>query len=269
MLLPVEYNGIERQNPDGSFYPGDGYHYLFLYDGLDTCLSVGVKPLESEGATNVLSHNIAHEDYKIVVKMLTTTHFTKILASDQKCTVQRGGLRTCDAPTYTLGGTVFSFREDVELTKSMNEKISQYSKQSGKYLKTFTEAWGITRILDEHSHEKDFHKFEDSSSIASLEKIINNSCSSLGKYQGCVYGHVEIESEIIHQMCLLEELDKMNIRDHSITQDECIKIQNSVLLTVQGVGKKCQYDGFGNKICKTTIVKATSSGKGNILFTRF
>ncbi|MCE2507441.1 MAG: hypothetical protein J4F36_13455 [Nitrosopumilaceae archaeon] len=48
-LFPIVYNGTQRQNPDGSFYPSDGFHYLFVFSGSDTCINFRVNSMESEG----------------------------------------------------------------------------------------------------------------------------------------------------------------------------------------------------------------------------
>ena len=53
------YGGDERRNPDGTYYPGDALHYLFVYRGLETCRNFSIGEVKSFGTLNVNEHRIA------------------------------------------------------------------------------------------------------------------------------------------------------------------------------------------------------------------
>lgn len=266
-LIPITYITESRNNPDMSFYPGDGFHYLFKYSGTPECLSFGADPISSEGVFDVISHNSQHKDYEVVPKYLTTYHFSKVLDVKQKCVVHRGGLRTCETASYTLGDPIFSYREDQELSKRDGEKISKFNRDS-KYHKTETQAWGFTNMKGVHDHSRNSHENESDNSIKSFEDYILSQCSGLEKYQGCVYGHVELENEIIHQKCLIEELDKMGV-SHDVTSDVCVPVNHNLSLQVFGTKRSCYIDDKGNDVCKTVKVTSSSSVNPPILSPEF
>ena len=277
-LVPIVYNREARSNPDGTVYPGDGFHYIFKYKGSDTCGGFGAGPLHSGGTFTILSHesiinsqksNHSHHDMNSMVKKLKVTSYYEVLDTDTTCIVHRGGTRTCST-SYTLSDSpVFSFREDQELNKRDGEKISYYSKNNGKYKESFSEEWGIISIKENHSHDKS-HKFEDGISIDSFEKLVQNSCSNLGKFEGCVFGHAEINTNPDLEFCLYDELEKQGIDIHEIkTPDVCVYDQNQLNLTVQGTKIVCGYNDKGIKVCKSVIVKSVKSVQPNILSTTF
>ena len=96
---PVYHNHHKRLNPDGTAYPGDAIHYIFSFRGSDTCSRFGPTPIQSQGAIDMISHNTTkivihpHQDFEMVPKNLTTTHYYKILDTDTRCTVHAGGTR--------------------------------------------------------------------------------------------------------------------------------------------------------------------------------
>lgn len=57
-ILPVYYSdqSLPRNNPDGSYYPGDAFHFVIRYDGSDTCMNFTVHPLQSSGGLIVTYH---------------------------------------------------------------------------------------------------------------------------------------------------------------------------------------------------------------------
>ena len=277
-LFPVLYNDEARSNPDNSFYPGDGFHFLFKYRGSDTCGGFGAEPLKSGGTFTVLSHDSitdykqsghSHHDMNSMVKKLKVTSYYEVLDADTKCKVFRGGLRSCTT-NYTLSDNpVFSFREDHELSKSDGKKISYYSKNNGKYQESFSEEWGIIRIKENHSHG-DTHQFEDSSSINSFEKQIQSYCSGLAKFEGCVFGHAEISTEPDLELCLYEELEKLGINTDEIkTPDVCVYDQNQLNLTVKGTRIVCSFDDKGREVCKPIKVSNSYNLAPNVLETDF
>jgi len=273
-LVPIVYRGEARSNPDGTVYPGDGFHFLFKYSGSDTCGGFGAEHLKSGGTFTVLSHESitnsqrsshSHHDMNSMVKKLKITSYYEVLETDTKCKVFRGGLRSCTT-NYTLSDNpVFSFREDHELSKSDGKKISYYSKNNGKYKEVFSEEWGIVSIKENHSHG-DTHKFEDSISINSFEELVQSTCNGLGKFEGCVFGHAEINTDPDLELCLYEELEKRGINiDEIKTPDVCVYDQNQLNLTVKGTKIVCGYSDKGIKICKSVVVKSVKSVQPNIL----
>ena len=57
-LYPVHYHGHKRQNPDDTFYPGDAFHYLFVFSGSETCQNFRPHLIESQGGLTLLSHDV-------------------------------------------------------------------------------------------------------------------------------------------------------------------------------------------------------------------
>lgn len=267
-ILPVLYNEENRGNPDDTFYPGDGFHYLFKFKGSDTCRGFGPQAITSEGAYNVLSHNISHDNLDMAPKYLTTFHWYEIIGySDSyphnhhcKCAIHMHS-----DPIFS-DGPIFSYREDQKLTQSDAKNISYYSKYSDKYLKTETQAWGFTKIGENHPHGIDAHIFEDASSIDSFENSVKNQCSDLGKNEGCVFGHVEIDTEIQQTKCLIEELDKIGT-SHNLQEsdDVCVDITHQVSLSVKGLKRVCGVNDRGHMVCKTITVTNSAGANPTIL----
>ena len=57
-LYPVYYHGHKRQNPDSTFYPGDAFHYIFVFSGSETCQNFRPHLIESQGGLTLLSHDV-------------------------------------------------------------------------------------------------------------------------------------------------------------------------------------------------------------------
>ena len=265
-ILPVLYNEENRANPDNTLYPGDGFHYLFKFKGSDTCRGFGPQAISSEGAYNVLSHNILHDNLDIVPKYLTTFHYSKITSITTDCTVHRGGTRTCNTSYAIFDSPVFSYREDKKLGSTDAKKISYYSKNNNKYLKTETQSWGFTKIGENHPHGIDAHVFEDTSSIDSFDNSVKSQCSDLGKNEGCVFGHVEIDTEMQQTKCLIDELEKMGT-SHNLEEsdDVCVNVTNQVSLTVKGLKRVCGVNDRGHVVCKTITVSRSAGTNTTIL----
>ncbi len=58
-ILPVYYSGLSspRNNPDGTYYPGDAFHFIIQYAGSSTCRNFTVHPLQSSGGLTVTGHS--------------------------------------------------------------------------------------------------------------------------------------------------------------------------------------------------------------------
>ena len=265
-----EYLSNKRANPDNSVYPGDAIHFIFKYSGKNTCTSFSLEPLigsENMKFTSALlisdksptpkPHGILL--YEWIPKHLTTYHFTEITSVTPDCIVHRGGLRTCSTSYTVADSPVFSYREDKKLSQSDGKKISYYSKNNNKFLKSETQAWDLVRNETPFHVGVDEHVLEDGHSKNKFNSFVKSNCSSLPKYGGCVFGHIEINTQIddTKEICLFEELDKRGIQYNPENEtDRCIQkdLQNKISLSAKGTGIKCSYDDNGRRICKSFVV---------------
>ena len=55
-LFAAEYGGQPRRNPDGSFYPGDAFYYLFRFSASETCIGLSLGPVESHDGLDLSEH---------------------------------------------------------------------------------------------------------------------------------------------------------------------------------------------------------------------
>ncbi|MCJ8306563.1 MAG: hypothetical protein HRU07_05875, partial [Nitrosopumilus sp.] len=272
--FPITFEGENRGNPDNSFYPGDGLHFIFLFKASDICNSFNVKPVESEGEIKLLSHNSvmgpslqfipnnihAHDDFNTIPKYLTTFHWYEVIGySDPyshnhhcKCAIH---IHT--DPIFS-DSPFFSYREDKELTSSDAKKLESIRKHYDKYQKTETQSWVLAKSGIDHGHAINSHAYEDDKSIELFENFVKDRCSNLVKYQGCVYGHAEIDVKIISELCLHAELKKLGVNLSDIPpNDMCVNHQTKLHLTVQGTKIVCGFNDRGNEVCKP--VKITKS----------
>jgi len=63
--FPVMYNEEPRNNPDGSYYPGDAFHYLFVYSASDTCLGFIMPPTKAVGPVDITSNDIITQKHTL------------------------------------------------------------------------------------------------------------------------------------------------------------------------------------------------------------
>ena len=280
-LYPIEYNNNKRSNPDGSAYPGDGFHYIFYFEGTNTCQGFHAKSIQSKGAFDVLSHDIItgngqmpkvhpHKHTEIAPKYLKTTHYYDILQSETDCTVHKGGKSTCHTNYVLSDNPIFSVREDHKLTSIQEKRIFQYLKTSQspsavphlylrddiKTVETF--AWALTNVVKgEHTHDENTHTLEDDSSTISFDDIVERRCLELKKNAGCVWGHIEVDTDFTDRKCLKLELYKIGVMYEGTLKDECLDVKNTVSLTVHGTEIRCYFDD-GVKTCKNIIKKKTA-----------
>lgn len=231
-MYSVYYNGDKRMNPDGTFYPGDGFHYLFEYSGSDTCISFSVSSIKSGGATYLSSHDIvsnsgfsqnhSHKNYDVIPKYLTTTHYYVDKISYEECDYGRCQVVIeAEFPAYSL-------REDKTASGTL-KRLLDGARTASTYLIRIeeTQFWGLTEDNADHSHETDKHIFEDNNSIASFDEFVSKRCFNLEENQGCIFGHAEIKPNASGRICLVEELTKLGINTDNI-QDECIDTPNTL-----------------------------------------
>ena len=228
-------------NPNETFYPGDGFHYLFEYSGSDTCISFNVNTIKSGGAVDVLSHNIwsdfglsqehIHENYKIIPKYITTTHYYVDNISYSNCGNSRcSEIISSETPS-------FSIREDQTIPNKLKNLLDGQRTASTYSLRTeVTNSWDLTKEKSNHSHNEHSHIFEDASSRVSFDTLISQKCSGLKKNQGCVFGHTEINPNIVNRVCLIKELQKRGI-DTTNVKEECMDNTNDLSITATGYKK--------------------------------
>lgn len=48
--FPVIYDGVERQNPDGTLYPGDAVNFIIKWEMLNTCMNPRISDFRTDGA---------------------------------------------------------------------------------------------------------------------------------------------------------------------------------------------------------------------------
>lgn len=280
-IIPILFINEERINPDGSFYAGDGFHYLFTFSGIEECLSFTALPILSEGIFDVISHNSimwsseieknhSHEDYTMEAKYLTTFHYYEIVG--YSATYPHNHHCKCAIHMHTdpifSDSPIFSYREDETLSDSSMVKINNFNKDTGKYLKTETQDWGFTNMDYIHEHEDYLHIKESDELITSFDNYVKSKCNNLVKYSGCVFGHVELDTEMINEKCMFDELSKMGV-SHNIEEDFCVDVNHNLSLTVQGTRLSCGTDDKGNVSCKTVKVTNTQNINPNILPSEF
>ena len=212
----------------------------------------------------------SHNDFETVAKYLTTTHYFVDKIRYYDCEKSQGRCSTTiesETPSYSV-------REDQD-TPSNLKRLLENSRTASMYsIRTeTTQSWGLTKIISNHNHGIVEHRYEDEDNVGLFFETMKNTCSTLEKNQGCVFGHVEIEPEIIEQKCLIEELEKMQdeeiieipIEEFELIDEVCAEIENKVLLTVQGVSRTCEFDGNGHMECQDRLKKDTSNANPVIL----
>lgn len=269
-LFPILYNKQYRNNPDGSLYPGDANHFVFKFKGSETCQEFRAEPIKSNGAIDILAHYVvmgplnthfeknihSHNDLEMVPKYLKTTHYYKKTVTDVIFHGSKGGGNNWYEEIFYLSEKpIISIRDGNEPTKSQLKKINKYGTH---YLRddiiikeTFD--WGFTKIGTDHLHGKEDHIFEDSDSIIFFENFVQNACSNLSKNQGCVFGHLEIDTKIIKEKCLFKELEKLHV-SHQIQDDVCVAVYDEISLSVQGKKIQCS-----DNECKSIKVSKTNN----------
>jgi len=268
-LFPISYGGQFRNNPNGSLYPGDATHFIFKFKGSDTCQGFQADPIKSNGAIDVLSHYIMmgpsknydenihpHDDLEMIPKYLKTTHYYEKTVTEVIQHGSKGGGNNWYEEIFTLSEQpILSIREDKEPTKSQLKKINKsgthYLRDDIIIKETFD--WGFAKIGTNHSHGAKDHVLEDYDSITSFENSVKHSCSNLSKNQGCIFGHLEIDTKITKEKCLFDELEKLSI-SHNLDVDVCVDVRDELSLSVQGKKIQCS-----NNECKSIKVSKTSN----------
>ncbi len=268
-ILPVSYITESRGNPDGSFYPGDAFHYLFTFTGIPECNSFSVDSVISEGIFDVISHQStmwnngieqthSHDDFEMQPKYLTTTHYyVDKINHCQNNNEDCQSIVPAENPSYSV-------REDQLPSTSLQNLLDGLSTASTYSIRTEEiQDWGFTNMDGAHEHGEYSHINESDESITSFEGYVASKCNGLEKYSGCVYGHVELEPYLRDEKCMWEELDKMNV-SHSIENDFCVDVNHNLSLTIKGTKIVCDAEK-----CETIPVEKIKNLTPNVLSPEF
>ena len=228
---PIYYNDAPRYNPDRTLYPGDAFHYLFLYSGLDECQSFGPGRMISEGELDVITHQIypdkekSHTHLNLAPKKFEARGWHEVTHYERgKHNDSRGhSVHSHNFPRSESAGTIYlkSGPSQWSHTKfnwyalDKNDKVDipyKYKGQQGhkmifgydKYAKNkdcshtcdftkkITSVWYLTNVTKSHHRVEGPHPFEDQKSIDIFDKRIESKCANLRENQGCVFGHSEV-----------------------------------------------------------------------------
>jgi len=202
----------------------------------------------SEGVFDVISHQStmwnnndiesthAHQDLEMQLQYLTTIHYyvdkiNHCSSDDEDCS----SIVLAEDPSYSV-------REDQLPSTSLQRLLDGLSTASTYTIRTEeTQNWGFANDDGTHEHDDYLHTGESDESIESFEDYVESKCDNLEKYGGCIFGHVELELELVDEKCLFAELAKANI-SHYIINDECIDVYHTLSLSI--VGTKIVFSLF-------------------------
>ena len=235
-MYPIEYDSAMRSNPDGTLYPGDAFHYLFFYSGLQTCQNFHAETLLSEGEIDLLSHvqykneNHPHTHLETAPKKFSITNFHKLIGYEEKrqcrgqhCSYYKSPVYSESSSfsirwgenslgsQYTLDGVRWSYIKDdftastqhthpqsilAEQRELLSEKACPRCGEYSTFEQRDSEMWDFANFTAAHHYTDKDHLFESDSSLLSFEGMIKQMCSELKVNQGCVFGHAEIDVKV-------------------------------------------------------------------------
>ena len=179
-LYPVTYLGYERQNPDGSFYPGDAFYYVFWWRDNSEPGQCGMRPpvLETQGlwlnhtskmrgainpetgtAPDAVHHNPRHHSFDPTVKLVESVRFFASDTDDDKiCKTmfsKPGESWSIRWQKHTIHDMPFLTKTDGVL-KLSDFEVTQAKRSPGK------PAWDVWREIGKGSGRglPDCHEFE-------------------------------------------------------------------------------------------------------------
>ena len=271
-LIPAEYQSTPLRNPDGSFYPGDSFYYIFKFSASSTCLGLSVGPVVSGDGLDLISHESVtwqdagrwrpgevqpreadvsgardhpHSDESHVPRLLETVHY-----------YWREG-----------GPYMFSVREDSDLQGWQKRALS------GKaYWTESTWEWGYAAGGRPHMHPPPCETaregecaapdpLQDEGSRAKFAAAAAESCSLLYLYSGCVFGKARIVSAP-GERCLAAELREMGVED--LPDERCVVMEQRVKLEATGIKKTCGIER-GILVCRAVPVHRAAALTPTIL----
>lgn len=222
---PPTHDGGERRNPDGSVYPGDAIHYIFVYGGLDTCISFSVGGLKSFGSMHVREHEVAD--------------------AVSVGGPEPGGDLPPPPPPPLRPKTHSHSAHDLSVVwdDDANEAV-----------------WGEAGAP--HGMHGGV-EYEDEESRLVFAKRVADLCTSEQKHAGCAWGHVEILMDAADQICLYEEARKQGAGLPEGVPDEC-RDRNYLTMGVEGTGRSCS-DTADGRVCTTYTRTDTAVVRVNVL----
>ena len=278
----AEYGGSARRNPDGTFYPGDAFYYVFGFSASGTCLGLSAGPVVSHDGLHLETHEILtwqdagawrpgqdgarpvdaerarahpHSDMSLEPRLLETVHY-----------YWREG-----------GPLMFSVREDSELQGWQKRALSGKDYRTGS-----TWEWDFAPRGGSHAHlppcepwmleraeavrgEADYgdgrcavpDAFEDAGSREKFAKALAERCSEVSLYSGCVFGRARIVSAPGEPRCLKAELERMGAAG-APEKDRCVLAEPRAELTVTGLKKTCGTNERGVFSCRAVPVPRTA-----------
>ena len=262
-LIPAEYQSTPLRNPDGSFYPGDSFYYIFKFSASNTCLGLSAGAIVSGDGLDLVQHESItwqdagrwhpsaveprevdmadakthpHLDESHVPRLLETVHY-----------YWREG-----------GPYMFSVREDSDLQGWQKRALS------GKaYWTESTWEWGYAAGGQPHIHlptckpkqvECTTDPLQDEGSRAKFMAAVTESCSLLYLYSGCVFGKARIISAPTER-CLVADLQEMGVED--LPDEQCVVMEQRIKLTVTGIKKTCGIER-GILVCRAVPTPRTA-----------
>ena len=273
-LFAAEYGGQPRRNPDGSFYPGDAFYYLFRFSASETCIGLSLGPVESHDGLDLSEHRAVtwqdagrwhpgqaeerkvdvgqsrphpHSDMSREPRLFETVHYYR----------QEGG------------PTLFSAREDGQLQGWQKRALA-----GSAYLTRSTWGWDYAPRGAAHGHlppcepwmleaatvlrgEADYgggrcaapDVFEDPGSRAKFMEAVGELCSAVRLYSGCVFGKAAVNSAPGQAKCLLADLEEMGVKELP-EEDKCVNAEQRIRLAVTGIKKTCGSNDRGVFACR-------------------
>lgn len=281
VMVAAEYGGEPRRNPDGTFYPGDAFYYVFRFSASGTCVGLSAGPVVSHDGLYLETHETLtwqdagrwrpgqdgarhvdvqkarahpHSDMSLEPRLLETVHY-----------YWREG-----------GPPMFSVREDSELQGWQKRALS------GKDYRTeSTHEWDFAARGTSHAHllpcepwmleraevvrgEADYgdgrcavpDAFEDAASREKFAERAAELCSQVRLYSGCVFGKARIISAPGEPRCLKDELERMGVEAPG--KDRCVAAEPRAELTVTGIKKTCGTNERGVFSCRAVPVPRTA-----------
>lgn len=271
-LIPAEYEGAPLRNPDGSFYPGDSFYFVFKFSASSTCLGMSAGPVVSGDGLDLIRHeSITWQDAGRWRPGDAKPREADVAAArDHPHSDESHAPRLLETVHYYWregGPHMFSVREDSDLQGWQKRALS------GKaYWTESTWEWGFAARGQPHAHLPPCDlvreaecaapdPLRDEASLAKFAAAVAESCSLLHLYSGCVFGEARIVSAP-GERCLAAELQEMGVED--LPDELCVVTEQRVKLGVTGVKKTCGVER-GILVCRAVPVHRTATLAPTIL----
>lgn len=182
-MFPVLYNGGPRNNPDGTFYPGDSFYYLIRFSASSTCVGLTIRDITSHDGIDLDFHSIvswrqlpnvkwatglnsfeqggvvkqkvAPIEIASVQRHLDMSHYPKRLTTTYYYTGPDywGSDNTKNKGDYPHNQKLlFSIREDQTLSPRERAIRSDSYSYPNRYVVNTTAEWVFTNKNNQHAH---------------------------------------------------------------------------------------------------------------------